>query len=440
MKVLRNGVWVVVAGAVAVIIATGGGDGNKGNLWIDGDGGTCTRQGIAKDYSDAAACPTIEAARLAARCGDTVRVKAKSGGYPPQNVGKSAGGTAPAATGCSGGRAGRPVLFRPSEGETVQWGDGVTLGQCKLSGPGLFWSVCIEDADDLELRDFTTWQDGLGRGAVGIVNPEGALGSERVTMRNVDTASMRIEGEVADITVIGGKLGNDSTNGTVGLNVTPGGVREELPNRVRITGSTIGNTRGIAPGTHTECIMVNGGENVVIENSFIRECGRNGFTTADINVNRDLGNTRDITLRNNMWGNGEGDGGIYSVHMSLEVKNVTFEHNTVNGRTNLADACVACGYILRGNYSQSSGATCAAGVTYAYNHYAGNTDCGGPGDTHSPGPMAVVSGVRDAEDLHLTPGASALGKGAPSCAVPYDFDGQARPTGVPCDAGADELP
>jgi chitodextrinase len=65
----------------------------SGNLWVDTNGGSCTRQASAGAYNDAQACASFAAAYAAAASGDTVRVRA--GTYPAQffagGVGSSQG-------------------------------------------------------------------------------------------------------------------------------------------------------------------------------------------------------------------------------------------------------------------------------------------------------------------------------------------------------------
>ncbi len=60
----------------------GGGGGGEGtaNLWMDTNGGTCTRNATPAAYSDAAACSSMDAAYQAASGGDTIRMKAGSYG------------------------------------------------------------------------------------------------------------------------------------------------------------------------------------------------------------------------------------------------------------------------------------------------------------------------------------------------------------------------
>lgn len=57
------------------------------NLWVDTNGGTCTRQATLQQYVDAAACASFSAAYAAASGGDIIRVKA--GTYASQSAGGS---------------------------------------------------------------------------------------------------------------------------------------------------------------------------------------------------------------------------------------------------------------------------------------------------------------------------------------------------------------
>jgi hypothetical protein len=82
---------MIVLGGFTVVTAGGGG---SANLWVDVNGGTCTRSGSLVGYVDAAAC-TPTAAYTACSAGDTIRVK--PGSYA---TGQSFSGTK-AAPGCT---------------------------------------------------------------------------------------------------------------------------------------------------------------------------------------------------------------------------------------------------------------------------------------------------------------------------------------------------
>lgn len=83
---MRIGIATTVATAIAigVLVASQGGGTNLANLWVDTNGGTCTRQATAAAYVDAAACASFQAAHTAANCGDTVGIAA--GAYGAQSV------------------------------------------------------------------------------------------------------------------------------------------------------------------------------------------------------------------------------------------------------------------------------------------------------------------------------------------------------------------
>lgn len=124
--VLVAGAILATGGAIILPATTGGGPlaGDVANLWMDSNGGTCTRSASPVVYSDGAACGTGNAAYTAASGGDVVLVR--SGTYT---------GFAP------GTKTGR-VTFREQPGQTVTWsnstwGSGnknVTLDGFNLNG------------------------------------------------------------------------------------------------------------------------------------------------------------------------------------------------------------------------------------------------------------------------------------------------------------------
>jgi hypothetical protein len=65
--------------------------GTGANLWVDTNGGTCTRQATAGAYVDAQACGSLNAAYAAASPGDLVLVK--PGTYTASFTGSKSGTT-----------------------------------------------------------------------------------------------------------------------------------------------------------------------------------------------------------------------------------------------------------------------------------------------------------------------------------------------------------
>lgn len=86
----RTGILVsggILASVIVIMIpfvVSGGGGAPAGtaNLWVDTNGGTCTRQAVPASYNDAAACASATAAWTAATSGDTIRIK--NGSYNHQ--------------------------------------------------------------------------------------------------------------------------------------------------------------------------------------------------------------------------------------------------------------------------------------------------------------------------------------------------------------------
>ena len=85
------------------------------NLWVDPNGGSCTRSATPTGYADLGACRSLDAAYQAAAAGDTVLIR--GGTYPDQDVGDKRG--LPLGT--------TPVVFHPAPGEEVVIDDGMDI-------------------------------------------------------------------------------------------------------------------------------------------------------------------------------------------------------------------------------------------------------------------------------------------------------------------------
>jgi hypothetical protein len=112
--------------------------------------------------------------------------------------------------------------------------------------------------------------------------------------------------------------------------------------------------------------------------------------------------------------------------------NETLRHNSFASRPILKPLGVYTDFRVTANVGTDF--TCFASVTYARNVWQDGPACD-PTDTVAP--MAYVD--QHGFDLHLRPGAAAIGHGDPTNHPATDIDGDPRQDGLP-DAGADEQP
>lgn len=114
----------IIVGPPSIPVGGGGGGGGGGgaggttaNLWVDTNGGTCSRSGSLVSYVDASACGSFDAAYDTASCGDKVLVRSGSYGTQTMTGSKSCSGWSGGTT-CSG-----CVTFSESDGQSASAGD-----------------------------------------------------------------------------------------------------------------------------------------------------------------------------------------------------------------------------------------------------------------------------------------------------------------------------
>jgi hypothetical protein len=89
-RLLLPGVFIGIVGSIGLVATLNYNPpsahalNSTANVWIDSDGGSCTRSVSASIYDSAAACSSMQAAMTAAQGGDTVIIK--SGTYPAQSI------------------------------------------------------------------------------------------------------------------------------------------------------------------------------------------------------------------------------------------------------------------------------------------------------------------------------------------------------------------
>lgn len=388
--------------------------GETGNLWVDANGGSCTRSGTGAVYNDGTACGSLNAALAAATRGDTVYVKGAT--YGPQRI------TA-APTGSTG-----VVRFAEVPGENVIIGNGVEH-DCQ-SRPTNNYQLCIEGGSFFELDGFTL--GGSEQYGVEIANTNpGTTGSRFVTLRNMVGETFRIVGQVSDISVIGGDFGNNTEGSKPQIKkYNPDEPNASRPNNILIEGvqlhdSVCSDGQNCATVDHTECLQLIHSQNITIRKNKFWHCeGTGAIGVTD-------GPHSTLTIENNIIAD---VGSPYACQITKNTTNFTLQFNSLGEDCFFSDTDSGGPYMIRGNYGYHHTSLCpSSGVTYEYNVLKGGS-CAGTGNKE----VSTLDWVNEsAGDLHLTSSSNAIGQVASGCIV-TDIDGQARP-GSGCDAGADEI-
>jgi hypothetical protein len=383
-------VRLLLAAFVALFLPTVA-SAQSANLWIDANGGTCTRQSTAAGYSDAAACASIQAAVSACVPGDTIRMKA--GSYGSQTV--TATKTSP---GCT-------VIAEPTTTLT---------GQLTTSGA---W---------YELQNITGSNAGWE-----------ASGSN-ITCRGCNFTGAQVDwGSATNISWIGGSLRNFSCvlcDHGMGIST--------VSSNLLIDGVTFDNIRGTgqAQGQHFEVIRIDGNINgLTIRKS---KFTNNLTSTSTIFFSTWLGiKPKNITIENSFFGN-SGDA-YFHFNQNFQnqgtCENWTFRYNTFTGPQGLLAESGKCnGYtnvLWLGNLGPWSGYNACIGSAFRHNVWYGASGAGcSPTDTLTPS-----SGLGGADGFRLTAGAVAIDRGGSGAdCIATDHDGKSRPVGARCDAGAHE--
>lgn len=424
----------VAGGALVAAVVTGGpGPAPSGTaqLWVDTNGGSCTRQASPAAYSDPQACGSFQAAIAAASPGDTVRVVA--GTYPAQSI--TATQSSPGVTVIGESKSRVVIPAAPITTQNCDNGYGLSTG-------GAWYT----------LQDITV-DAGTAHGRCNWFSS-----GSNITLKNVDTigtyASNYIGGG-SNLTWDGGQWGP--------VGATSGGARTCAsfpndggePNWIEAaTNVTIQNvTFWPTAADHTACPTSSNGDHVEM---WRIEYGINGLTlrnnvfkdgsgasTATVFVtNRSPGsqpNPQNLTFENNYFGS---DGNT-SLNLGY-CTNVTFSYNTFNNALGNGDAtCTGTqsSTTWRGNVGERpSYYTCAGTHDHNVWQWDSSYTCGT--DTIATGTQWSLSatGVTAGSDGHISSSAFVRGKGSTTCpATDADGDTRPNPIGSACDAGRDEV-
>jgi hypothetical protein len=453
------------------------------NLWIDSNGGTCTRNSSPATYVDAAACATINAAQAAASADDTIKTQA--GTYAMQTVSSTNSAT-----------SGHPITVQAATGATVQFGPSTTLATSTVtffqSGAGAavnfdvadsaaaaLWvtagnqiftvgSVAVYCTGGISGTTFQTCfaQAGSGCDVAGAATnctattgspifEQGitvtAAGSSNLTFKNLTvptttvskTSSGAIDGITfdnitSDLFYVTGNVTNyvlknsSITLGSINAKPTITSSGGFDPNGVTVQDTAIKHitrNESASPAVHNECLQTTGGANILLDRVKMDDCA----ATADLAIANDLGPSSGVTVRNSWFGlTGTAATGIA---LSNAVTTVTLEYNTLLKGITLSNPCSSCGNVVRGNYGTSIN-TCTANVTFDDNLMKTGS-C--TGDRAATGVDPAVVATADPFNLHIAScSGGAVDKGDTGSYPVLDIDGTIRYLGAAPEAGSDE--
>lgn len=367
-------------------------------LWIDPNGGSCTRQTTASAYNDASACQSLQAALVACSPGDTIRMK--SGTYGAQSI-----TAAKALPGCT-------VIAEPATQIGALSTDGSGYELQNINSPG--WSMNSTGIKNITCRNcHFSGNSGVDWAAEGWSNVSWIGGSLRNFSCSTCANAMAI-----------------FASNTAGGTTTATGVL--------IDGVTFDNIRNTGGNVnHFEVIRIDGRVNgLTIRNSTFT----NNETSTSILFFTTFRGTKpdNILLENNFFG--DAGSAFFAINMNFQgsvCSNWTLRYNTFNSGSDGMIAGGNCSYsniLWIGNLGPRGN---CEGSAFRSNVWYGSTGaaCGGAADS-----VISTSGLGGADGFHLLASSGAIDKGGSGAdCIDRDHDGNARPSGLRCDAGAHEF-
>jgi hypothetical protein len=448
--------------------------GSNANLWVDTDGGSCTRQATAGVYNNTQACGTLDAAFAASSAGDIVLVKC--GTYPAQaiNTVKSSGNVT------FRSETGTCAIFDNLGASVITLGNGVgylTLDHLTVHGL---------------IRGSTT--TGIGNNNVTISYSDIDVGQKV----NAEPITYSVG---SNLTITHNNIGPSCCGFNGGSGVSPEGIRIGKPNASAVScttqacnvtisynliqdatrdcqywptsgyGTCPDTTCTNAVGCHMDGIHIWGmdGGNIVGNRLYGIEC--QGIFLEDSNAAMN----RNVNIVNNAVSTlpgGCGNKGIYlkaggstdGTHGFAGTWNIAFNSgdSSIIAANGCGDCTAGATFNLTGNNmiyfgtdTTGNSAGCgvnawgSATVNFKYNLWrpsGSNTTCSASDVLSAVGaaPAYVNEVVPPATgtDLHLALATSQAIDFVPSSictpVTTTDMDGDSRPQGAACDAGADE--
>lgn len=398
-------------------------DPGNANLWVDTNGGTCSRQSTPGAYVNAAACANLNAAWQAASNGDSILIKA--GTYPTQ-----------ATIAARSGQGSPAVIIDEAPGESV------TVQEMDLNG-----------ADWLTLKGITV----VPASSSGNPNEE-LFGMKHVANITIDgitvdgrfggVAQSRdlfdINGDTQDVTV---------KNSDIGYNVDAKAFKVQTACSpacpIQNTNTVLDHNEfhdNVQVVAHLECIWAEAASQFTLSRNHFYDCSLNIEAAQDA----ETGSYDDWLFSENIFeaadagtgGAGLDFDGSCAQMLGQGMSNWRIEYNRFYNSSFLTgcNSTIGAQVTYRGNIGGTGDFTCLSGATYLYNVWQAK-DCSASDiqdstindDAQFVSPLA--NNVFGRGDYHAASCSSGMiGKGDPSSYPSTDADGNARPVGT-VDAG-----
>jgi chitodextrinase len=395
--------------------------GNAAHLWVDTNGGSCTRSASAGAYSDAAACAGLNAAYQAAANGDTILVR--GGSYGGQIITEKTAAAAPGIRIAS--TTGETVTYARVEikGSFIQLTGPFVTNGLELDGSGN--SAANRPVEEVLIEYFEVDGQGLDGSPIGYLR-----GVDRVTWRN-------------------GTVHHNKNMSLVlaDQEAAAGGVNNVTFDRMVFHDALL----DASSSAHTECLYAQGIGNLRITNSHFYRCA-----VMDVFVTRWTGTDVDAVggyIENNVFEAPLSAGNVCCAGNAFhfrdggepapDIDNWDVRYNVFASALSFgSNENVVEGGGLRvvGNVFLGSSA-CKSGATYAYNVHGDGSSCGGTGEVNSnsttirSGFAGYVGSIATNNNWRLSATSVLIDKGNPGSYPGGDRDGNTRYTGNGPDAG-----
>jgi hypothetical protein len=395
------------------------------NIWIDQNGGSCTRSGTRRDYaaSDSSSCSSCQNAFNAASAGDVVILK---------------NGTYSGDCDISGSPKASVVSFFAETRELAIVRD-LIVQVDKIHVSGVISSGTGNSRRFLETHaTLDNWTD---------VVIDGYRGSHAF-LEMSNTTVMNSEFGAAQGCEIIKATGDQQYEDTVrlwspdGFNSVHGTFRNNIVHDYDAPPECTGTTSCPAcAGAHTDCIQIFNTANgpLLIDGNKFYNCPTSGIMISSVDP------VSNLTIQNNMMGNllYNGSVNLISLNASNNTCSITVRNNFLNmGGMSDSTSCTSGGFSISGNIFPQAVTSFTGTYTGGFNVFpaAGGTTAGTNAKRCTPTWLNGTPSDANSWDIRLSSSDTcAKDAGNASSFAPLDIFGTSRPIGSVADAGAFEI-